>query len=620
MKKVLQSFVIVAALLSATVNSFATDFVVPAFSGDVFDICDPGLWEGGVAPSSADRILIKRSVPYLTASQDITLQRIQVQSSSVGATNIFRLPAGRKITLSSGGFDSYYSKAHFTLDGGIWSMTSDLKCAAGSAGYNSTIILTNGVEVIAQNVSAGSGARNGTFIMTGGSRATISSPILFGTSVDSYFRIDDGSVITGTGDFVICGSNCTNCLLEVDGEGTVVQGDHAFRSHRAGSSGNLAVVSNGAVLDFSGQATRIGESTSSSNTLVITSGAKAYLGDLTVNYDSLSFANRLVVSDGALLECRSKSTGLPDEPITVGGLGGSEVIISNATVKCSRVCLGASTNNRLVVTGPEAKIYSSIDEDSNFEFFGAGSGNEVIFDDYAFVGFTNHFQFASYTVGSGSGSNTVHIKNGSTLQVKNCWLGTPHGGNKLCVSSGGTFSLLDSALENKTLTVFSVYAEDSAVILSNGVVSAFGNNVNIAFGKDFNYAGVFAESPRTRFEVTGTNSCMQATGSISFENQAIISFDVPSGGYVTAPIKSNRLTIGEDCTINVACTAFRKGLDRRTKLVLAETEEGVSVPDAVLEAANAALAGTKACLRISADGRQLVLSVGADKGFSMLLR
>ena len=258
-------------------------------------------------------------------------------------------------------------------------------------------------------------------------------------------------------------------------------------------------------------------------------------------------------------------------------------------------------------------------ESQTYHLFGSCGGNEVVVDDGASWNISNTVVYASYNKNNegqltGSGSNTVHVAGGAELLVQRCWIGTPHGGNRLIVSSGGQFLVSSS-----NTTGLAVHAPETAIVLSNGVVRTLGKNVKITFGDPFSYGATSTDSPRTRLAVSGTNSLIEATGSMSFKTQAIISFDVPCEGFVRAPLKSDSLSLSDDCTIGVSCASFREGLARRTRLVLAETAAGVTVPDEVLARANAVLSHDGAHLYVSEDERTLVLEVSRPPRGTVIL-
>lgn len=619
MKKIIKASGVLFMLVVAASDGIAVE--VPELPvGGVFDLADPAAW-GEIIPSSADDVIIKRSGITFVAGEDVAFSRIQLQKSSGGATNVFRLSEGRKVALS-GNFDSYYGKAHTTLDGGVWTIGGELKCAAGRQGRDCAIVLSNSVAVTAKNVSAGGGSVNGCLLMTDGATATASEPSLLGvSSTNALFRIDDGAKLTGTGDFWLAGTACGGCRVEVDGAGTEIAGTAAFRSHGGGSTGNSLVVSDKALFGFSGRSTRFAEGTACSNDFVFTSGAQAYFGTATLNYGDQSFANDIEVSDSAILDFRTDAESSGNAAFTVGGLGGSEVLISNATLRCSMITIGTtqmSTGNRLRITGPEAVIETSLESTKTYNLFGKGGGNEIVLDDKAGWTLDNHLVYGSYIEGSGSGTNTLHVANGAKMTVHACWIGTPHGGNTLKVTGGGEF-VTGLGSETESCTALAVHAPGTSVVLSNGTVRTLGENTSITFGEPFNYY-TRTESPGDRLVIRGTNSLIKAAASLSFGTQAVISFDVPPGGYVQAPLQSRTLTLTGDCVIEVACDAFRKGLARPARLVLAQTEDGVTVPDAVLAAANAALAGVKTRLRVSDDGTALLLDVRPDRGLSVVLR
>ena len=614
----------IAALLAVSFASFceAAEIKFTGPDGGTYDLASPSTWSdvGLPQPTSSDKVVFQQTRSLFTASSDVTFSGIQIQRSSSGATNVFKLAEGRKITLANGGFDSYYAKAHTTLDGGEWSMSGQLKVSAGTQGRNGTLILTNGVKVTASSVGAGLGASGGYAHVTDGSSITATSPNIFGTGTsDAVFRIDDGSSMAVKGDFWITASDSRNCRMYVSGEDTCITSTAAFRSMSSNAISNQLVVSDGALFDFAGRASRFGEGSATSNKFVFTSGARARFSDINLNFDNAGCGNSIEVSDGATLDCCSGAAASGDRKLSVGGLGGSEILVSNATVRCTSITLGTtatSSRNCLRVMGPQSSIISSLASDKNFDIFGIGGNNEVVVDDRALVAITNLFLYSSYASGAGSGSNIVRVVNGAELRVRNTWIGTTVGGNRLEVSSGGEFSLVQG-----NAPVLYTYAPDAAVVLSNGTVRTLGTNAAIHFGDNFTYnQAVPVASPNNSLSVQGTNSLLLATGALSFNNTAKLRFDLPAEGFCRTPIQVNSMTLSDDCEIAVSCAAFQGRLARRARLALVETESGVTVPEAVLARANAALGSSKARIYVSDDGMSLMMDVGADTGMFLILK
>ncbi len=115
-------------------------------------------------------------------------------------------------------------------------------------------------------------------------------------------------------------------------------------------------------------------------------------------------------------------------------------------------------------------------------------------------------------------------------------------------------------------------------------------------------------------------SQLTATAALSFGTNAKARFEIPEAGLKTGvtPISAPTITFSEGTKLEAEAEAFRKALKKKTRLMLATASGTLTVPDAVLAAANRNAPET-GCLFIK-EGNTLSVEISRDVGFSIVVR
>ena len=107
---------------------------------------------------------------------------------------------------------------------------------------------------------------------------------------------------------------------------------------------------------------------------------------------------------------------------------------------------------------------------------------------------------------------------------------------------------------------------------------------------------------------------------MSFGTNAKARFEIPEAGLKTGvtPISAPTITFSEGTKLEAEAEAFRKALKKKTRLMLATASGTLTVPDAVLAAANRNAPET-GCFFIK-EGNTLSVEISRDVGFSIVVR
>jgi hypothetical protein len=115
-------------------------------------------------------------------------------------------------------------------------------------------------------------------------------------------------------------------------------------------------------------------------------------------------------------------------------------------------------------------------------------------------------------------------------------------------------------------------------------------------------------------------SQLTATAALRFGANAKVRFEIPEAGLKTGvtPISAPVITFNEAARLEAEVATFRKSLKKKTRLTLATASGTLTVPDAVLSAANRSAPET-GCLFIK-EGNALSVEISANVGFALVVR
>ncbi len=579
------------------------------------DLASSAAW-GDVAHGTDADVELKTQGAVYTASSDLEFYSISWTKS---CTIDFSATPNRKVTFSCtsngralfpGGTretDSSWANdcGLLHIKGGTWdfggygamqsvkgwnrSRNSVLKIDCGAVVTN-----TRGIQVAYQ-------ADGNSMIVTGGSRVYDGGAIrlrdsnprysLFEVSGGAYYEFKSGNLNLANG-----GSYNTNV---VKGAGTVFTNASSAAVVYSKISNSENIYTDGAKVYmpsfYYGQAG--GDQVAASNNIEVSRGAEYRGGILYMNQSAGSFANNLRVLDG----------GVFNAPVYIQGSGGSEVVVSNATLAGSlfRITSTASTGNVVRIIGPDA-VFAP---DTLYELFGSG-WNKFVFDGCEWG------RNSQYCCSYDSGTNRVEIVNGAKVSFSGifrfeCYSGGVNGpcGNTVFVGAGSE------------LTAENVHfnARDNALVISNGLYTGTSDSQSLMLaGSSYPVA-----SSGNRLVMQGARPRARMSGNAYFRNDSLLVFDVPAGGYdLDGPLITCKSAVDDGSTtieIGGELEKWRRSLRASVDVTLVETTSGVGFSASAIAAADAALPeGFR--LAKSADGKSLVLHAGSLAGTFVVIR
>ena len=398
------------------------------------------------------------------------------------------------------------------------------------------------------------------------------------------------------------GAEGFNTLI-VAGEGTVLSNSNrTAKSNDASiaigkrSNGNFLHVTDGAELNLSAHIvignplTEATRGSSANNRLRIDTNAVVYASGLRIGQcsnngsgEAFFTSNVCEIAKNAKVYIKDEAEGR-DESIrlaTQANIDYSAVSISeNAQVsaKYAQVGLYGVSNRMDVVSGGVFVSDSSATADTGVLVGGSGSTGTVFNVDGGTVALTNTL-FAMR--GSSTGSCTlVRIVNGADVCAR--FFTVTNTGNRIEIDN--------ARLTVRTLGLFPQPGESSLELSFSGA------------------------QPCLAYEDVAHSSI---TKRLLFGAGVSLSFAIPAGGYVKAPVNSaNGIVIEHLSECSIDTSAFRSAGGDTQVLMACETGE-ISIDVESLELLKAA-AGENYCVKLESEGRELVLS--RRKGMSVFVR
>ena len=162
------------------------------------------------------------------------------------------------------------------------------------------------------------------------------------------------------------------------------------------------------------------------------------------------------------------------------------------------------------------------------------------------------------------------------------------------------------AIKNATLVMRDHFIPNAVIFVEDGKIALKNKNASDAI-----VGGTVVFRNET--------SQLTATAALSFGTNAKARFEIPEAGLKTGvtPISAPTITFSEGTKLEAEAEAFRKAL-KKTRLTLATASGTLTVPDAVLAAANMNAEST-GCLFIK-EGNTLSVEISRNVGFSIVVR
>ena len=293
---------------------------------------------------------------------------------------------------------------------------------------------------------------------------------------------------------------------------------------------------------------------------------------------------------------------------------GNTLVLSNASLSCSRVVVSSvaqSSSNAFYIVGSDACFTTTVTSLPRYSFINKGAWNTFEMDGAEWNYWLN------MSIDDSASSNTIRFVNGARMNMSGgLFSGTNHiasCGNRVYVGSGSRMALAFIYLSRA----------DNVVTVSNATIAISGNtgsyNGNLKVGNRLLNVDLQKISGNG-LVLQGVAPSVSVERAASFENGSFLRFDVTEDRYAAnhIPLSAASLTWDVSSSLDVRLAAPRA---KPGRYVLVSTSGGITIPDAVLAAANGSLAeqsGGMAKVMLGNGGTDMILRVG--KGFVVSFR
>ncbi len=631
------------AATSATRPAFAADVTFPN-SDSSGDLASAAAW-GGTLPAATDRPKFTTSGQTFTASADIAFSGLYFSLANSSAVTVTldmtdESTGGspRAITLGdgivsqrSGSNDKAYTA---WLKGGRWDVTGGLS----SGEYGGQIKVTDGAEMtLSGNIAPRAGGNNASFVFSGegttvsGARANLQT---IGGGASNYLRVEDGAMLSLTGGdsstaaFQTGHTAGDGCHVIVTGAGSKLKTTESAAPVWVGNANNNHYISveDGGALSVAGTLVvgRNATSTYSGHYVLAKTGGtidakNVILGSNNSGGNATARNFRFIV-DGA--------TATVSGTFHVGGNAsyytcGTALLVTNgATFACHKFpVIGAksgSTGNLVRIAGANTVFEAYTNQSATVcQIFDRAKGNR--FEIVEGAKWTNNVASATYVsyAAYSEGGNTFRIADGAEFHTSGSFrMNSIH-----YTSASNRVEVCDGARLYSSGSI-DCRSYGNVLAITNGVVETDGN-LTITAGNE-NTTNI-PKNKDNELAVAGATGCVVASsGAVSIDRESTLRFGYPVDGYAAGvvPVRAKAFEISSDSAIVVDGVAERvanPALKETETVTLIETENGATIPDAVLAAANARLP-ERCALRKSADGKSLLFKVAKDSVTVVIMR
>lgn len=322
------------------------------------------------------------------------------------------------------------------------------------------------------------------------------------------------------------------------------------------------------------------------------------------NYD---WSNRVEVVDGSTLHVAHNVNLMTPTSLTCGNgflVTNRSTFVVEGIFKTDTAANAAAGDSFVTVLGEGSRFTAM-----GYCYLGAAcSGNVLTVADGACAEFAGPAFYLGQT-GTSANNRTV-VSNGGTLSFGKStifYMGNAAGsdGNRLDILSGSQASFHKESYMGHM-------GNDNVVTVSNATLSCW----QLVWGHDAGCSG-------NALVVCGTNPVVNATGGLIFKNGSRLTLTLPDVPYAAecVPVAADTLTLDGTCALSVRNLAgyIEKSMGK-SKVLVARTKNGVTIPAEVLSAANVALASEGASFFLSEDGKELWLYAPVRKGLMLIFR
>ena len=615
----------------ATMVIYATWAVqFPASTGDIASNGTDG-WNGAMPGTTALAQFAKSDSGAYTVGSNVEFGSIYVQKSAT-----FNLHTSGNHTVKLANFSVAENGKTAVLNGGVWDISGTTSGTANQdvgtfascnkySQYKTTLVLANSCIVTnAERLIVSNGGGTNTIRISDSSRVYTARSALFNNAgaVDCLLEVSSGGVltllagnlvdsgdngalnahnrivVTGDGSKIICprsipGNNPVgfaigyvggrNSLLVDDG-GEVVAPYRLSVGHRDSAYDNRAEFRNGAILSTSDL--RVGE------------------------YGAC----------GNMLEIRDRATATVSGVVYVGGYNaassGNIFNLNNATMSCARVAVSfypGSYSNAFYIAGSDTSFTATITNLPRYPFVDRGAYNTFEMDGAEWNYWLN------MQLDTAAASNTIRFVNGARMNM----LGGLYSGTNHTASCGNNVYIGNGA--QLKLSFLHISRFDNVFTVSNATLTAFGGSDTTENARGIRFGLQLLNVDESSIcgnglILQGDSPNVSSEKDFRFYRGSFLRFEMPNGGYAVnhVPIMAETATFDGTVSLEITCQAGRLPSGTHT---LISTTGGITVPAAVLAAANANLAvksGGMAKLALANGNKDLVLKVA--RGMTVSIR
>ncbi len=620
----------------------SADVTFPVANGDLASTTDWGL---NPIPAVTERPVFNKS-GTVTASGDISFAGLYFnlypsKSLVLDLREAASGSASRTVTLSqSATMDTAHNNANgsVTFKGGVWNIAGNLSTHRGA-----TMTASDGARITLSGnvVPAGNEAPEVKFVFTGEGTAVSAARAMLQTGGGwggnrNSMEVRDGAALSLTGGdssnpalATAQVNNANDMAVVVSGEGSSIsitkENAHAWIGGTGASLRHCLRVEDGGLFDVSAGTLSVGRKSNAQNnnrnhSVSATGGGTIRAREVIVGHSEspsgLLRDNVFAVTNGGVAEVSGT--------FHVGYYSrGNTLLVENGTFRAAKIpVVGRFANdqtNVVRIAGADARFEACtsvhattavlcwLAPNGRLELGVAKGTNGVAAQTILYGGDNGN---ATY------GHATLSLENGAEyVATGDFWVNHKNYAaptNRVLVASGSQLSA-DGDIR--------CYSTGNEIAVSNGVLRA-GGNMTVTYATASTQIG---QNGANTVSVAGANGRIVVTnGTFSIARQSTLRFGYPVEGYAAGvvPVRAKDFSISSDSEIVVDGVAERianHALRETETVALVETENGATIPDAVLAAANARLP-EKCALRKSADGKSLLLKVAKDSATVVIMR
>ena len=426
----------------------------------------------------------------LAANNAATVTGAGALWNNSGDLNVGYQGSGNSLTIANGGvvanvngwvgYATAASNNTVTVTGAnsLWNNSGTLYVGNGTNANNSQLTISNGGQVNNTKGDIGYDGANNTVLVTGANSLWQNSDILVigDHTAGNALTIANGGVVSNLAGYVGYGGSASNNTVTVSGSGAVWNNNGVLTVGLSGSGNQLTISNSGRVVGNTDA--YVGNNAGANNNTVLVTGSGSVWtnsGILYIGYDANSANNSLVISNGA-------TASVGNYP-RLGGNNNSLVVAGTGSVFTAGEILVTGNNGYVTLTGG-ARIYST-ETNSLLGDNLQGSHNTILITGSGSV-WSNSGRFS---FGVSASYNQLTISNGGALYDNYARIArNSQGYNTITVTDPGSLWNTTTGMElgyngiSDTLTISNAGAVVVGGTATIGGGSGSGSKITVAGG------------------------------------------------------------------------------------------------------------------------------------------